>query len=79
MAAFLFFNPSTILKIIESNKRVYEKIGGNVGDIEVKLTKIVQKKVNFDNLFGGTLQGINAASDAVKLLGADLQTMYIIS
>lgn len=71
----LMSSQKEILKIIQDNKRVYDKIGGSVLDIDDKLSNIVRKKMDLSSLFGGTSDAIAETSDLLKMIGNDMKMM----
>ena len=64
-----------ILKVISDNKRVYEKIGGTSVNIDETLTKIIKKKVNFDNLFGGMTSSFETADILLDKIKDDFKSL----
>lgn len=64
-----------ILKVIGDNRRVYEKIGGTSINIDETLTKIVKKRVEFDNLFSGMNDAFYDAETLVRKIKNDTQAL----
>jgi hypothetical protein len=64
-----------ILKVIGDNRRVYEKIGGTSINIDETLTKIVKKRVEFDNLFSGMNDAFYDAETLVGKIKDDTQAL----
>ena len=64
-----------IQKIIKNNKKIYDTVGGSVGSVDDVLKKIIDKKVDLNNLFSGTVQSITAADDLVEKIKTDISTL----